>query len=197
MHPCRNGCTDIVSYLLKEVQLDPNSRTTFGVTPLSLTDKPAIIRELLRHGATPDYQLCSKHLPSNCPQQPAPQAVKAFVVGDPGTGKSTLTKSLQTESNVLSYVGNRVSKVSGVDQKTAGIVPHEIESRKFGRVTMYDFAEQKEFYAAHDAMLKSAVSGLPTAVFIVVDEFNSNQQYGDNLGETPLHIACRYVRSIL
>jgi len=141
-----------------------------------------IIRELLQHGATPDYQLWSRHLPSNCPQQPAPQAVKAFVVGDPGTGKSTLTKSLQTESNVLSYVANRVSKVSGVDQKTAGIVPHDIESRKFGRLTVYDFAGQKEFYAGHDAVLKSAVSGSPTAVFLIVaDLCNSDEDFKERI----------------
>ena len=176
IHPRRYKCRDTVSYLLKEVQLDPNSTTKSGDTPLSLTDEPAIIRELLRHGATPDYQLLSKHLPSNYPKKPAPQAVKAFVVGDPGTGKSTLTKSLQTESNVLSYVANRVSKVSGVDQKTAGIVPHEIESRKFGRLTVYDFAGQKEFYAGHDSVLKSAVSGSPTAVFLIVADLCSSDE---------------------
>jgi len=106
---------------VKEVR--NNITNVSGYTLLSLTNKPAIIRQLLRHGATPDYQLCSTLLPSKCPKCPAPQVVKTFVVGDPGTGKSTLTKSLQTESNMLSYLANRMSKVSGVDQKTMGIVP--------------------------------------------------------------------------
>ena len=165
------------------MQLNPNSTTKSGETPLSLANKAAIIRELLRYGATPDYQLWSRHLPLKCPKQPAQQAVKTFVVGDPGVGKSTLAKSLQKESNaVLSNIANRVLKVSGVDQKTAGIVPHDIESRSFGRLTLYDFAGQKEFYAGHDAVLKSAVSGSPAAVFLIVaDLANSDKEFKERI----------------
>ena len=164
------------------MQLNPNSTTKSGETPLSLADKAAIIRELLKHGATPDYQVWSRHLPLNCPKQPAQQAVKTFVVGDPGAGKSTLAKSLQKEGNVLSKFANRVSKVSGVDEKTAGIVPHDIESRKFGRLTLYDFAGHKEFYAGHDAVLKSAVSGSPAAVFLIVADLdNSDKEFEERI----------------
>ena len=114
------------------------------------------------------YQQISKQLPSSFPAKPAQPVVKAFVVGDPGAGKSTLTKALQTENRGLSYIANRVLKVTGVDQKTAGIVPHDVESKKFGRLTLYDFAGQKEFYASHDAVLRSAVSQPTAAVFIIV-----------------------------
>jgi len=75
-----------------------------------------------------------------------------------------------------------VSKVSGVDQKTAGIVPHDIESRKFGRLTVYDFAGQREFYAGHDAVLKSAVSGSPTAVFLIAADLrNSDEDFKERI----------------
>ena len=174
--PYRFECTDAVSYLLKEEHVNPDCANKSGDLSLRFTNDPDIIRELLRHGATPDYQLCSKYLPSTCPKQPAPQVVKTFVVGDPGAGKSTLTMSLQKESNVLSYFANRMSKVSGVDQKTAGIVPHDIESRKFGRLALYDFAGQKEFCAGHGAVLKAAVSGSPAAVFLVVADLDSGDE---------------------
>ena len=180
--PCRYGRADAVSYLLNEVKLNPNSATMFGPAPLSLTNEPAIIRDLLRHGATPEYQLWSEHLPSDCPKEPAKQAAKAFVVGDPSSGKSTLTKALETESKGLSLIANRVSKVSGVDQKTAGIVPHDIESTKFGRLTLYDFAGQKEFYAGHDAVLRNAASGSLAAVFLIVADLrNSDEEFEERI----------------
>jgi len=122
------------------------------------------------------YQQLSKQLPSSFPAKPAQPVVKAFVVGDPGAGKSTLTKALQTENRGLSYIANRVLKVTGVDQKTAGIVPHDVESKKFGRLTLYDFAGQKEFYASHDAVLRSAVSQPTAAVFLIVADLRASDK---------------------
>ena len=61
-----------------------------------------------------------------------------------------------------------VLKVRDVDQKTAGIVPHDIENKEFGQLTPYDFAGQKEFYAGHDTVLRSAVSGSSAAIFLAL-----------------------------
>ena len=153
--------------------MDPNCTSHNGRTALDFANLHDIIRELLRHGATADYELWRNHLPLNCPCDPAKLAVKAFIVGNPGAGKSTLTKGLQTESKGLSSVMNRVVKVAGVDKKTAGVVPHDIDSKKFGRLTLYDFAGQKEFYASHDAVLRSAVSGSPSAIFLIVADLRA------------------------
>ena len=152
--------------------MDPNCTNSNGLTALDFTDSPDIIRELLRHGATLDFKLWRKHLPSKCPKRPAKPAVKTFVVGDPGAGKSTLTKALQTESRWLFSIMNR--KVVGVDERTAGVIPHEIDSKEFGRLTLYDFAGQKEFYASHDAVLRSAVSESPSAIFLIVADLRSS-----------------------
>ena len=156
--------------------MDPNCTTRDGRTALDFADFPDIIRDMLRHGATAPYNLWKDHLPANCSGNPAKLAVKTFVVGNPGTGKSTLTKSLQTENKGLFSVVNRVVKVAGVDEKTAGVIPHDIDNEEFGRLTLYDFAGQKEFYAGHDAVLRSAVSGSPSAIFLIVVDLRTSDE---------------------
>ena len=96
--------------------------------------------------------------------------IKMFVLGDPGAGKSTLVKSIETESEgVASRLKNQVSKVRDVDKKTAGIIPHEINSKTLGRVTVYDFAGHREFYAGHDAVLRNSSGNSPSVILLVTD----------------------------
>ena len=145
-------------------------------TLLNLTDDPSTIRELLRHGANPDNvyaQYCS-HLPEHSPRQPPEPAVKIFTVGDHGTGKSTLVKALEKEGSGFSRVAGRLRKVTGVDEKTAGIIPHKVESRFFGHVALYDFAGHKEFYASHAAMIRQSMTGSSTAIFLVLADLRSS-----------------------
>ena len=182
-HHHRKRHTDMVTYLLKEARCNPNSTTSNGDTPLTLASDPSIIRELLRHGADPknDYAKCSQYLPSQCPTQPAESVVKVFVVGDTGAGKSTLTKALKVKaesSGRWSRFVNRTTKVSDVEKKTAGIVPHELESKRFGAVTLYDFAGHKEFYASHDAVVRNTVTGSSAAIFLpVIDMRKSDTEF--------------------
>ena len=176
---CRYGLAESVSQLLKR-KVDPNCTTRDGRSALDFADSPEIIRELLRHGATLNSKLWKKLLPSKCPKNPAKPAVKTFVVGDPGAGKSTLTKALQTESKWLFSITNR--KVAGVNERTAGVIPHEMDSKEFGRLTLYDFAGQKEFYASHDAVLRSAVSESPSAIFLIVADLrNSDDSFKERI----------------
>ena len=42
--------------------------------------------------------------------------------------------------------------MKNVDEKTAGIIPYDIHSKALGRLTLYDFAGHKEYYAGHDAL---------------------------------------------
>ena len=144
-------------------------------TLLNLTRDPSIIRELLRHGVNPEnvYAEYSSHLPEHAPKQPPQSAVKIFTVGDHGAGKSTLVKSLEKEDNWLT---GRLTKVKGVDAKTAGIIPHKIESRFFGHVALYDFAGHKEFYASHAAMIRQSMSGSSTAIFLLLADLRSSNE---------------------
>ena len=172
-HSCRYGCAEIVHYLLSErictVKKDDK-------TLLSLTDDPSTIRELLRYGANPEnvYAQYSSHLPEYSPKQPPESAVKILTVGDHGVGKSTLVKALEKEGSGFARITGRLKKITGVDEKTAGIIPHKVESRFFGRVALYDFAGHKEFYASHAAMIRQSMAGSSTAIFVLLADLRSS-----------------------
>ena len=86
--------------------------------------------------------------------------VKTFMLGHPGAGKSTLTKALPIESGgVLSRIAHHLLKVSGVEQQTAGIIPHEVKSKQLGHTILFDLAGHEQFYASHDAIVQSAMTG--------------------------------------
>ena len=173
LHSCRYDQAQIVHYLLSEriftVKKDDK-------TLLSLTHNPSTIRELLRYGANPEnvYAQYSSDLPEHSPKQPPESAVKIFTVGDHGVGKSTLVKALEKEGNGFARIAGRLKKVTGVDEKTAGIIPHKVESQFFGHVALYDFAGHKEFYASHAAMIRQSMAGSSTAIFILLADLRSS-----------------------
>ena len=96
-------------------------------------------------------------------------AIKMFVLGNPGAGKSTFVKALSTEGHVFSRIKHQFTKVRDVDEKTAGIIPYDIHSKALGRLSLYDFAGHKEYYAGHDALLHNTMTNSPSIVTLVVD----------------------------
>ena len=175
LHLCREGQHNIVHHLLSEMGCNANSKTKDGRTPLSLTHDPSTIRELLRYGANPEnvYTNYSGHLPDHCPKRPTESAVKTFTVGNPGAGKTTLVRALEKEGN---WFSGRLIKVSGVDEKTAGIIPHKIQSRTFGHIILYDFAGHQEFYASHAAMIRQSMAGSSAAIFLLLADLRSSDE---------------------
>ena len=96
-------------------------------------------------------------------------AIKMFVLGNTGAGKSTFIKSLQTEDTMFSRIKHRFTKVTDVDERTAGIIPYDIESKVLGRVTLFDFAGHREFYAGHDVLLRNSMVTSPSIIALVID----------------------------
>ena len=80
---------------------------------------------------------------------------RAFVVGHPGAGKSSLVEALKREGFLDSFI--RVSE-SSVPPHTAGIVPSIHTSKHYGRVLFYDFAGDAEYYSSHAAILENLAS---------------------------------------
>ena len=159
-HASKWGHVEVVKYLLLVHYCNPNCKAKDGSTPLDLAvDHPTVARELIKAGAKSTTK----------PPQPP---VKIFIVGNPSTGKSSLTKALQKEKSALgaalaSITGPRL--VSDVEQKTAGIVPCQFTSRKYGHVIFYDFAGQQEYYASHAALLQNSISSSAPLFIIVVN----------------------------
>lgn len=123
-----------MTYLLENCNCDPNCITVDGKTPLDVVKKPEHLRLLLKHGATPTYTHMNKCFPQEFEKQPAEMSIKMFVLGDPGVGKSTLIKSMKTEGAIFSRIKHRFTKVTDVDERTAGIIPYDVQSKIFGRV---------------------------------------------------------------
>lgn len=168
---CMANQRETVHYLLTEMNCNPNVLNIDGESPLQMCTNPEMIEELIQQGANPAnaYKSYGEILGINEPLKPT---VKVFIVGDPSAGKSTLTASLQKELSPIARKFTVSKRVTGVDEKTAGIVPHEFHSRKYGKVTLYDFAGQREFHSSHAALLQNAIQCSPP-IFILVINLNS------------------------
>ena len=164
---CKDDNFNIVDFLLSVAHCDPNIKSNSEEVPLQMTTNPEIIKDLIRHGAKTSimYKSYKKALGTNKPLQPP---VKVFIVGNPSVGKSTLTAALKTEKWIIAQLFSS-GKVSGVDEKTVGIVPHDFESGYFGRVTLYDFAGHREFYSGHGALLQTAIQSTPPIFLLLVN----------------------------
>ena len=164
---CKMDKQNIVNFLLSLIHCDPNIKNNNDEVPLQMTTNPDIIKNLIKHGAQTS-KMYESHKSALGTNQPIRSPVKVFVVGNRSVGKSTLTAALKTELNfVISLFTSE--KVSDVEEKTAGIVPHEFDSAHFGRVTLYDFAGHREFYSGHAALLQAAVQSTPPIFLLVVN----------------------------
>ena len=168
VHLFRIDQRDVVQYLLNEVHCNPNCTNMNGDTPLSLTTDPIITRELFSNGANPAgfYERYGKHLPA--------ESVNTFVIGHQGCGKSTISKALGQQSKGLACLTSRLVKVTGVDAKTAGIIPYDIHNDQFGNLAVYDFAGHKEYYGSHCVVLRSVTMGSSAALFFLVADLRSS-----------------------
>ena len=104
-------------------------------------------------------------------EYPLESAFKIFVLGNHGAGKSTLVKVIENEftSTYGSFAGQwRNISESAVVPLTAGIIPVSVESRRLGKVVIYDMAGHYQYYSSHAALLRSLVSSSNTMFLVVV-----------------------------
>ena len=176
---CQADQQDTVNLLLSQTPCDSNVKNNNDEVPLQMTTNSDIIKDLIRYGAQTSimYESTRSALGTNEPIKPP---VKMFIVGNPSVGKSTLTEALK---KTLNFVARWFTsgKVSGVEKKTVGIIPHEIESDIFGRVTVYDFAGHREFYSGHAALLKAAIQSTPPVFLLVVNLLDGESEIIQNI----------------
>ena len=161
---------EIIKFLVEFEKTDVNCMTSRGQTPLDLVHSSENIRLLLKHGASPTYELYNEFFPHHLRKDPTDMSIKMFVLGNPGAGKSTLVESLKTEeTGTISRFMNRYTKVKNVNMKTAGIIPHDLNSALLGKVSIYDFAGHEEFHSGHGALLSNSMANSPSIVILVID----------------------------
>ena len=173
---CRNNEVNVVHYLLSEMHCNVHATTKDGSSAVTLTRSSDVIQELLRYGANiKDVRVQYRsEFPASCPKQQAKPVVTTFVVGDPEAGKTTLVKALETQSEGFYRIIDRFVKVSGIDQRRAGIIPHRIENQEFGHLTIYDFAGHKEFYGSHGTMLRNTMAGSSATIFLLLADLRKD-----------------------
>ena len=162
MLACRYGKQKSARLLLELGNADPNCQNHNNVSALQCTRDKTIITELVRHGAD-TTNFVSSVLEYHQKQSSLEALVRMFVVGHPMAGKSTLVEAMKTGVHVRLF---NKKKVTGVAPLTAGIVPVEFESPDLGRVLLFDFAGQNEYYASHAALLEATKTSAP--LFILV-----------------------------
>ena len=177
LHAVKCGHSSEVEFLLSECHADPNETDKENTTLLALATDTVIVVQLLKHGAQADnvYKAHSKHIGKLSSERPPSNPLAIFITGDGGVGKSTFLKSMLSSKGFMARF-SKAKPVSGVDEKTVGIIPYEIVTEKFGRVICYDFAGQQEFYASHCAVLENAVRTSPPIIICLVDLTDSEQK---------------------
>ena len=166
--------SQLVLFLLSEANCDVNVRSIGNETPLLLAKDTSIINDLIRHGANPKnvYKSLGKSLGLREALIPP---VKVFIIGNSGVGKSTLTEALKIETSLLVWIFTATKKISVVDEKTAGIVPHDFKSKHYGHVIFYDFAGHREFYSSHIAIPQNVIRHSSPIFLIVVNLDDSKE----------------------
>ena len=177
---CQSNLPELVRYLLSKTMSDIHALNKQGQTPFELTTNVEIIKEFIRHGANP-ANVYKKHGKVLGTKHPFVPPVKVFLVGNPFAGKSTLTAALQNEASALLPVPFRSKKVTGVDERTAGVIPYDFKSKKYGQVTLYDLAGQREFYGSHSALLQNAIQTSAPVFLLVVDLCDSCKEIENNV----------------
>ena len=182
-HICRSryGRKALLTYLVQEAKADIDCVTVDGQTAFDFIRSSDGVRLLLTLGARPTRTLDEQYFPSILRQDPAGMSVKMFVLGKSGTGKSTLSKSLQSERKGFSRFMSRFIKTRNIDQQTAGIIPYEVIRKTLGSVTIFDFAGDKVFYAGHDAVLCNSIANSPSIILVMVDLRDEKNEFRETL----------------
>ena len=149
---------DIVEYLLSTGKCDPVAKDNEGRTPLQLTkdhNRQKVRTLFIKFG-----QVTTSH--------PVDSYVNVLILGNPGAGKSTLSKVIiDTATGSIAFGSLR--KVKGVEPCTAGIIPYKLQHKTLGNIILHDFAGHSEYYSSHGAVIENLLQGSGGVFLIVVN----------------------------
>ena len=182
------GSTDVVKYLINECNCDLMAYTDDGNTPLHLAvrrGRSAVVELLLstgkcdplakdNDGCTPlqeasgDTRLIFKKFGQIKASHPVDSYVNVLLLGNPGAGKSTLSRVI-TDTATGSIVLGNFRNVKGVEPCTAGIIPYKLQHKTLGNIILHDFAGHSEYYSSHSAVIENLLQGSGGVFLIVVN----------------------------
>ena len=166
-----------VRSILSTSRVDISQKNKQGLSPLQVTNCSSILHELFKHDPAAFFRTYSQDFEKHSTRQRPEPHVPIFFLGDPAAGKSTLVEALQCEASGLRALAARVhNKICTTSPQTAGIIPYDFESNKYGAVTFYDLAGQREFYSSHAALLETATRSTAPIFIVVVDMRGSKLQ---------------------
>ena len=154
---------DVVEYLLSTGKCDPVAKDIQGRTPSQLTTDayswrniPQMILSLFEKFG----RVKTSH--------PVDSYVNVLLLGNPGAGKSTLSKVI-IDTNTGSIVLGSFRNVGEVKPHTAGIIPYKLQHKKLGNIILHDFAGHSEYYSSHSAVIENLLQGSAGVFLIVVN----------------------------
>ena len=156
------GNVSVIEHILSTGQADPLLYNKYRETPLMLLDYSR--RALTANDKDRVFQLVSRFGEVKL-THPIHSFVNIVLLGDPGVGKSTLTKAIKDRKDVI--FGVQFRNVKDVKLLTAGIVPHILNDDDLGSIIIHDLAGHVEYYSSHIAVLENLLQG-SAAVFIIV-----------------------------
>ena len=95
---------------------------------------------------------------------------RIFVVGHPGAGKSTLVETIKKEG-FFSFFSTSTIKLH-----TAGIVPSTYDSNAYGRMILYDFAGDFEYYSSHAAIMESIDTSKGSNIYLIICDLSEGEK---------------------
>ena len=134
-----------------------------------LVEAGADLRLKNRDSRTP-LDLASKELKDAITQTLSFNTKKTVcVIGNACSGKSTLIASLQNENaKLLKKLRHRLFGVKNISERTAGIEPVSLSSKRYGDTVFLDFAGQHEYHGPHEMFLESISSKSRCTVTIIM-----------------------------
>ena len=184
--------TDVIKYLINECHCDPMAVDSWGQTPLHCVTgcwgSSAAVEYLLstgkcdplakdNDGDTPfklakedgktDTLSVFKKFDGIKSSHPIDSYVNVLLVGNPGAGKSTLSRVIKDTAS-FTLLGS-FRNVGGVVPCTAGIIPYKLQHRTLGNIILHDFAGHSEYYSSHSAVIENLLQGSGGVFLIVVN----------------------------
>ena len=163
------GHLAVVRFLIEEKHCDPSITDSLWFSPVDLAILNGSMDTalyLISKGGT----MRKTQFRNTSPLQdwnPLYPIVKICVVGDMSSGKSTLIKALQEVLQFKTVYGNYFR--AGI---TAKYVATEINSNGWGKITIYNFAGDRQFHASHEALL----GNITEAVMLITVDLRKSEE---------------------